>query len=351
MAPATCSTAPMSIPISPNPARAGTITLISRAQPRPTRSSTSAMKQVCRPLPTSRRCGRNFRSMRDLDCFVAPLLAMTTRPRCHVIASEAKQSSSISGGGEDSHGLLNQRRLQIETGVGHLSGIDRPVEAEKLPAEHVVAGAIDGLDADELARLVAKGRKRARVPIAAHHDLVVTGGEARNLELVVALIAPEPWQAVIDLGIAGQPRRHAARLIGGILHGLKPKRAAKTRTCEQGTVADRRNIGIGGQQMLVDDDARCDRKPGFRSKFDIRQDADADHDQIRRDVAAVAEADTRNLVAVGFDGGCLHAKVDMDAGGSVPFLKVVGYFARDRARHDAAAELDHIDLEALGPRG
>src|SRR5579872_6395006 len=119
------------------------------------------------------------------------------------LRAQAKQSSSISGGGEDSHGLLNQRRLQIETGVGRLFGIDRPVEAEKLPTEHVVAGAIDGLDADELARLVAKGRKRARVSGATHHDLVVAGGEARNLQLVVALIAPEPWQAVIDLGIAG----------------------------------------------------------------------------------------------------------------------------------------------------
>src|SRR5579872_1344094 len=157
MAPATCSTAPMSIPISPIPAKAGTITLISRAQPRPTRSSTSAMKQVCRPLPTSRRCGRNFRSMRDLDCFVAPLLAMTTRPQCHVIASASEAIQLFFGWRRGHARTLNQRRLQVEPRVGDLFGIDRPVEAEKLAAEHVVAGAIDRLDADKLARLVAEG--------------------------------------------------------------------------------------------------------------------------------------------------------------------------------------------------
>src|SRR5579872_7047699 len=124
---------------------------------------------------------------------------MTTRPRCHVIASASEAIQLFFRWRRGHARTLHQRRLQIETGVSRLFGIDRPVEAEKLPTEHVVAGAIDGLDADELARLVAEGRKGARVSVAAHHDLVVTGGEARNLQLVVALIAPEPRQAVIDL--------------------------------------------------------------------------------------------------------------------------------------------------------
>jgi sugar/nucleoside kinase (ribokinase family) len=47
-APATSSTAPMSIPISPTPAKAGTTISSSRAPPRPSRSSASATKQACR---------------------------------------------------------------------------------------------------------------------------------------------------------------------------------------------------------------------------------------------------------------------------------------------------------------
>ena len=58
-APATSSTAPMSIPISPIPAKAGTIISSSRARHRPTRSSASATRPDCRRLPTSKRSGRS----------------------------------------------------------------------------------------------------------------------------------------------------------------------------------------------------------------------------------------------------------------------------------------------------
>ena len=154
--------------------------------------------------------------------------------------------------------------------------------AKQPPAEHVIAGAVDRLDADELSGFVAERRERSLPAVAAHHDAIIAGGQARDLKLVGALVAPEPWQAVIGLGVAGQPRRHAARMIGGVLHGLQPQRAAEARACKQRAVADRRDIGIGGQQMLVDDDAGCDRQTGFGRQFDIGQHADADHHEIRR---------------------------------------------------------------------
>src|SRR3979490_956665 len=105
---------------------------------------------------------------------------------------------------------LRQGSLQIETGIGRLRRCDGPVHPEGTPAEHVVGGAIDGLDADELPVLVAEGGKRSLRTIAAHHDLVIAGGQARNLQLVVALIAPEPRLTVISLGIAAETRRHTA---------------------------------------------------------------------------------------------------------------------------------------------
>src|SRR5215831_15705574 len=67
MAPATSSTAPTSIPISPIPAKAGATISISHARPRPTRSSASATKRDCRPLSTSQRSGTNSRFGSDRD--------------------------------------------------------------------------------------------------------------------------------------------------------------------------------------------------------------------------------------------------------------------------------------------
>ena len=58
-------------------------------------------------------------------------------------------------------------------------------------------------------------------------------------------------------------------------------------------------------------------KPGFRGQFDIGQHADADHDEIGRNMPAVAEADAGDLVAVGLDRGRLHAEMNADAGRGV----------------------------------
>src|SRR5260370_2386073 len=133
--------------------------------------------------------------------------------------------------------VLSQRRLQIESEISRLFRRDRPVHAKNFAPENMVRGTIDRLDADELSGLVAKRRERSLRAIAAHYDAVVAGGQACDLELVVALVAPEPRQAVIRLRIAGEPRRDAARVIGGVLHRLKPQRAAKARACEQRAVA------------------------------------------------------------------------------------------------------------------
>src|SRR3979411_995584 len=75
----------------------------------------------------------------------------------------------------------------------------------------------DGARPDELTGFVAECRARSLPAIAAHHDAIVSGGKARDLKLVVALLAPEPRQAVIGPGIAGQPRRPAAGMTGGVV--------------------------------------------------------------------------------------------------------------------------------------
>src|SRR2546429_8481441 len=94
---------------------------------------------------------------------------------------------------------LGQRALQVEAWIARLLRRDRAACAEQAAAKHVIAGAVDGFDAGETTRLVAEGRELALSAVAAHHDAVVAGGETCHLQLVRALVTPEPRQPVIDL--------------------------------------------------------------------------------------------------------------------------------------------------------
>ncbi len=103
--------------------------------------------------------------------------------------------------------------------------------------------------------------------------------------------------------------------------------------------------------MLVDDNSRGHRQAGVMGQFDIGQHADADDHKIGRQVPAVAEADAGDTTAIALDAGRLYAEMDANPRGRVSGLKKIRYFRGHRARHDARAELDHIHLEPLGPRG
>src|SRR5206468_11938450 len=62
--------------------------------------------------------------------------------------------------------VSTERALQIEAAVSRLLGRDRAVRGKQAPAEHVVAGAVDRLDADELPGFVAERRERPLRTIA-----------------------------------------------------------------------------------------------------------------------------------------------------------------------------------------
>src|SRR5215468_7015296 len=103
--------------------------------------------------------------------------------------------------------------------------------------------------------------------------------------------------------------------------------------------------------MLIDDDAGSNRQACFGRKLDVGQNADADHDEIGRQVAAVAEADACHFSALALDASRLHAEMNADASGAVTVLEIIRDFSSHRARHHAACELDHIDLQSLDAGG
>ena len=68
----------------------------------------------------------------------------------------------------------------------------------------MVAGAVDGFDHGELAGAETEGRERARRRIAAHDPLVDAMRKARDHQLQVALIAPEPGQFIVGFWLADE---------------------------------------------------------------------------------------------------------------------------------------------------
>ena len=61
----------------------------------------------------------------------------------------------------------SQGALEIEAGISRLPGRDRPMGRKQSATEHMIAGAVDGLDTNELAGLVTEGRERARGTVTA----------------------------------------------------------------------------------------------------------------------------------------------------------------------------------------
>src|SRR4051794_27595177 len=91
------------------------------------------------------------------------------------------------------HPDLSQGTLQIESGIGRLLRRNRAVDGKEAPPEHMVPGAVDGFNADELPGFVTEGGECSRAAIAAHHHLVIARRQTRDLKLVRTLVAPEPW--------------------------------------------------------------------------------------------------------------------------------------------------------------
>ena len=119
----------------------------------------------------------------------------------------------------------------------------------------MVAGTVDRLHRRQFAAAKAEHRKGPRPRIAAHDPFVAAMGEPDDLQLEVALVAPEPWQRRIGLRLADDAARDAAGLIDGVLHRFEPDREADERARENCAIADRRDQRIGRFEMFVDDNA------------------------------------------------------------------------------------------------
>ena len=118
-----------------------------------------------------------------------------------------------------------------------------------------------------------------------------------------------------------------------------------------GAVADRRNRRIGGEQELVDHDSVVAFEAALPRQRVLRDDADADHDQVRAQRLAVGEDDRLRVLAP-LDRGDAKPKPEARAERGVLFQEKIRHDRRHRPAH-RARDLDHCRLgpEARGGRG
>ncbi len=186
--------------------------------------------------------------------------------------------------------------------------------------------------------------------------MVVARRQPGDLQAQRPLLAPEPRQGGIGVRLAEDPVGDAARVVGGVLHGFETgHRALCVPRGEGAAIADRRNIDIGGQEFLIDDDAVGHREPGRRGQLAIRHDADADQHQIGLEPLAAGQLDMVDPPAERTRGPPgdphrLRAEAEFDAGiamrGGEEFR---GRRAHDPAHHPVG-QFENADRLALAAR-
>ncbi|MNL48043.1 hypothetical protein D3C87_1708700 [compost metagenome] len=118
----------------------------------------------------------------------------------------------------------------------------------------MLGGGVDGFNGQQLAHFETKDKLLAIV-LRRLVILICADAKAGNLQLALALVAPEPRNGVIGGRLSGQPPGDGAGVVCGCLHRLQPDRTQAERIGKGGAIAERRNRRIGGLQERVDDNA------------------------------------------------------------------------------------------------
>ena len=210
--------------------------------------------------------------------------------------------------------------------------------------------------AEQLTVAVAECREFALVDRAAQHGVVMPRRQPGDLQAQRPLLAPEPRQRRIGVRLAEDPVGDAARMVGGILHRFEAShRALRMPRGEGAAIADRRNIDVGGQEFLIDEDAVGHREPGRRGQLAIRHDADADQHQIGLEPLAAGQFDMidpaaeRARVAPG-DPHRLRAEAELDTGLAMRGGEEFRSRRAHHPTHHSVGQFEDMDRPALAAR-
>src|SRR6266403_3941316 len=136
-------------------------------------------------------------------------------------------------------------------------------------------------------------------------------GDAGDLQFQIALVAPEPRYLLVGYRPAGETVGHAASLVHRVLHRFEAHANWRERRREISAIADGGDRRVAGHEVFVDDDAVIDREPGVAGQLGIRDDADANQDQIGGDTPAIGRLDAGNPAAIAKDSHYSGAESDL----------------------------------------
>ena len=125
--------------------------------------------------------------------------------------------------------------------------------------------------------------ERARRRVAAQDQLVVRVADARDLQLQVVLVGPEPGHVGVGLRLARDRPRHRLGLLHRVVHRFQAQAALEQRVRVVGHVAGGEDRRIAGAPEGVDHDAVVDREPGVPRQLVVRRRADPDHREVGRE--------------------------------------------------------------------
>ena len=215
-----------------------------------------------------RRLTAGWRRARRRGCWPRPFVWPALRDRGYDRASPRRRSRELP---------------QIEVEARRLRWRQRQLGADDPPRGHMVPRPVDRLNRGERAAAKAEHREGSRQRIAADDPLIDAVREACDLQLQIALVAPEPWQRRIGLRLCrpGGARPPAPdRRRSGPIRGVRRSRPAGSERCAQSPTAEIERAGR--LEQLVDDDPIIAGEAGLAREPVFRKDADSDDGEIGR---------------------------------------------------------------------
>ncbi|KWE18354.1 hypothetical protein WL74_29415 [Burkholderia cepacia] len=154
---------------------------------------------------------------------------------------------------------------------------------------------IHGLDCDKALVAQMEYRVPPRRYIEPFQASLHVEAQSRNLQLVVVLIRPEPWNFWLGRG----PSRYGTGSLTGLLqrvcHAFEPKRAVVSTQWPATDIADGIDALIRRPCAGIDDDPTLARQTGFPRQGIVGLCADTDEHGVTRHLATISKHDGGNL--------------------------------------------------------
>src|SRR5690625_4837617 len=254
--------------------------------------------------------------------------------------------------------VLGDEGLQHGGHVGCGVGVNVFALGQGLFDGHEVQGRIRAVGGNDLAVAVVEHTEFAAFGVVADHGLVVAVGQPSDLEFDVALIRPEPRDTGVFFGTSHERVGGNFGVLDRVVDRLEPdafgRGRARDRIGHVGDVAGDDGCAVGGNRVLVDDDAIVDVESQHLGQLGVRDDPDTNQHDLGGEFFTAIESDSFDVaVVVGQDFFNAGFQPNVESALAVGFQEVVTGFITDRATDEfgPVVEHGHVLAELMQGRG